>query len=86
MDSEPGKISTNELYYYSMMLRRLILRLCIRLGVIGLAFVAAQFISGPAWVINCLVPGFVFVVVATIGVTLINLLIELDSPGRARRN
>ena len=67
------------------MLRRLMVRLACRLGLVGLAFVGAQFISGPTWFLNCLVPGFVFAVVAVIGVTLINLLIELDYPGRVHK-
>ena len=68
------------------MVGRFILRLIIRLLIVGAAFLGAQFISGPAWFVNCLVPGFVFAVIAVIGVTLVNLLMTMDYPGRARRD
>ena len=56
-----------------------------RLLVICAAFVFGQFISFPVWLLNCLVPGLVFSVVVVIGVTLFDLLMRLDYPGRVRR-
>jgi len=67
------------------MVRRFIIRLVVRLLIVAAAFFGAQFISGPAWFVNCLVPGFVFAVIAVIGVTLVNLLMTMDYPGRARK-
>ena len=67
------------------MIRQFITRLVIRLLIVGAAFIGAQFISGPAWFVNCLVPGFVFVVIAVIGVTLVNLLMAMDYPGRVHK-
>ncbi len=56
-----------------------------RLLIVFAALVAGQFISFPFWLLNCLVPGLVFSVVVVVGVGLFNLLMQLDYPGRVRR-
>ena len=53
--------------------------------IIFAVFILGQFISFPVWLLNCLVPGLVFSVVVVIGVTLFDLLMRLDYPGRVRR-